>query len=116
MQKIGPIFGQTHHFRKLQDAKVSYERMRYLKKTHEIYEFLDKQLLASEFIAGSEYSIADIAIWPWVSRFEWHEIDLDDFPSLKRWFDHIWLRPAVKRGRGIPRVGAAWASAFVQNV
>ncbi len=112
MQQIGPVFGQTHHFRNLQETEVSYERTRYLKKTHEIYELLDKQLLAREFIAGWEYSIADIAIWPWVSRFEWHEIDLDNFPSLKRWFNLIWSRPAVKRGRGIPRVGAAWASAF----
>lgn len=112
MQQIGPIFGQVHHFRKRQETEVSYERMRYLKKTHEIYQLLNKRLLTNEFIAGTEYSIADIAIWPWISRFEWHEIDLHNFPSLKRWFEKIWLRPAVKRGRGIPRVGSSWALAF----
>ena len=116
MREIGPIFGQVHHYRKLQGIECSYERLRYIRKTREIYELLDKRLLESEFIAGSEYSIADIAIWPWISRFEWHQIDLDEFPLLRRWFEVIWSRPAVKRGRCIPRVGFAWSSAFDDHV
>ena len=112
MANVGPMFGQTHHFRTKLEPEIAYARKRYLRETHRLYAVINARRSESEYLAGADYSIADIATWPWVSLFEWHEIDWADYPHLKRWFDAIWARPAVKRGRAVPRIGAIWAGAF----
>ncbi len=115
MANVGPMFGQTHHFRSKPEPEIAYALKRYLRETHRLYAVMNSRLAESEYLASPDYSIADIATWPWVSRFEWHEIDWPDYPHLKRWFDAIWARPAVKRGRAVPRVGAIWSGAFPEN-
>jgi GST-like protein len=103
MGNVGPMFGQAHHFRRHTEEKVPYAIARYTRETHRLYGVMDRRLAEHEYLAGADYSIADIATWPWVSRFEWHGIDWADYPNLKRWFDTIWARPAVKRGRAVPQ-------------
>jgi len=112
MANVGPMFGQTHHFRTKLEPEIAYARTRYLRETHRLYGVMNSRLEATKYLAGPDYGVADIATWPWVSRFEWHEIEWANYPHLRRWFDDIWARPAVKRGRAVPRVGAIWAGAF----
>ena len=97
----GPMLGQVHHFVKFNPGVSEYAEQRYLREGKRLYGVLDKRLAEDEFIAG-EYSIADIATWPWVSRFEWQTIDLDEFPNVKRWYVAIASRPAVQRGYDVP--------------
>jgi GST-like protein len=104
---LGPIAGQAHHFLRYAPQKVEYAMNRFRKETARLYGVLDKQLEIREFIVG-DYSIADIAAWPWIARYEWQEQNLDDFPNVKRWFEvSVGGRPAVKRGAA---VGADWQS------
>ena len=100
MGGIGPMFGQTHHFRR-NAPHETYGLDRYTKETHRLYKVLDARLGKSEYVAGSQYSIADIAIYPWVARFGLHQIEWDDVPNVKRWYDSIGSRPAVRRGMEI---------------
>jgi GSH-dependent disulfide-bond oxidoreductase len=100
MGGIGPMFGQTHHFRR-NAPHETYGLNRYTKETHRLYKVLDARFGKSEYVAGSQYSIADIAIYPWVARFGLHQIEWDDVPNVKRWYDSIGSRPAVRRGMGI---------------
>jgi len=93
----GPMLGQVHHFVKYNPGKAPYAEARYLKEAHRLYGVLDRRLQEREFVAG-DYSIADIAIWPWIARFEWQTIDLAKYPHVKRWYLAIAERPAVKRG------------------
>jgi GST-like protein len=101
MGGVGPMLGQVHHFVKYNKGKAPYAEERYLKEAHRLYGVLDRQLAQSEFVAGA-YSIADIAIWPWISRFEWQTIDLKQYPNVLRWYKAIAARPAVQRGYDIP--------------
>jgi GSH-dependent disulfide-bond oxidoreductase len=101
MAGVGPMFGQVHHFVRAAPEPVPYAIERYSKETKRLYGVLDKQLSGREFLAG-EYSIADIATYPWVARHEWHKVDLADFPNVKRWFDAIGARPAVVSGMKVP--------------
>jgi GST-like protein len=98
----GPMFGQVHHFVKYNKGKAPYAEERYLKEAHRLYGVLDRRLAANEFVGG-EYSIADIAIWPWVSRFEWQTVDLNAYAKVKRWYTAIAQRPAVQRGYKVPK-------------
>jgi GST-like protein len=93
---LGPMAGQNHHFRNYATEKISYAIDRYVNETNRLYGVLDRQLAKSEFVAGA-YSIADIAIYPWIVPYENQGQNLDDFPHIKRWFDHIRNRPAVQR-------------------
>ena len=102
MGSVGPMLGQTHHFVHFNKGKAPYAEERYSKETARIYGVLDRQLGKREFLAG-EYSIADIATWPWISRFEWQEMNLDEYPNLKRWYVRIAGRPAVQRGYDVPK-------------
>lgn len=97
----GPFFGQVHHFLRSAPEPVPYAIERYMKETRRLYGVLDGHLARNEHLAG-DYSIADIATYPWVARFEWHKVNLEDFPNVKRWFDQIGLRDAVQRGMGVP--------------
>ena len=101
MGGVGPIFGQVHHFVRAAKEQVPYAIDRYTKEKDRLYAVLDRRLGEAPFLAG-EYSIADIATLPWVSRHEWHKTDLADFPNVKRWFDGLMARPAVQRGMAVP--------------
>ena len=102
MGGIGPFLGQVHHFVKYNKGKAPYAEERYLKEAHRLYGVLERRLADREFVAD-EYSIADIAIWPWISRFEWQTIDLDQYANVKRWYVAIARRPAVERGYHVPK-------------
>ena len=102
MGGVGPMLGQTHHFVKYNKGKAPYAEERYLKETHRLYGVLDRQLKDNEYIAG-DYSVADIATWPWISRYEWQTIDLNQYPNVKRWYVAIANRPAVQKGYHVPK-------------
>jgi GST-like protein len=102
MGGIGPMLGQVHHFVKYNLGKAPYAEERYLKEAHRLYGVLDRRLANREFVAG-EYSIADISIWPWISRFEWQTIELSKYPNVKRWYEAIAGRPAVQKGYQVPK-------------
>ena len=102
MGGIGPMLGQAHHFLRSAPEKVPYAIERYCKETRRFYSVLDKRLAAVPFLAD-DYSIADIATYPWVARYEWHEVSLEEFVHVKRWFDEISSRPAVQRGMQVPK-------------
>jgi GST-like protein len=106
MGGAGPMLGQVHHFVKYNHGKAPYAEERFLKEARRLYGVLDKRLGAAEFVAG-DYSIADIAIFPWIARFEWQTMNLNDFPNVKRWYLAIAGRDAVKRAYDIPVTGAA---------
>ncbi len=97
MGNIGPMFGQAHHFRR-KEEKVPYGIERYTKETRRLWGVLNERLATREYLNGEGYSIADIATFPWTARYEWQGISLDEFPHVKRWFETIYARPAVKRG------------------
>ena len=103
MGGVGPIFGQVHHFLRAAKEPVPYAIERYTKETQRLYGVLNARLQAHEYLAG-DYSIADIATYPWVARSEWHKTNLADFPHVKRWFDALSARPAVERGMKVPAV------------
>jgi GSH-dependent disulfide-bond oxidoreductase len=101
MGGVGPMFGQLHHFLRAAPEPVPYAIERFSAERDRLYGVLDRRLAESEYLAG-EYSIADIATYPWVSRHEWHKADLGRFAHVKRWFDAIGARPAVRRGMAVP--------------
>lgn len=101
MASIGPSFGQAHHFLRFASEKVPYAMERFSAETRRLYGVMNARLEQAEFLAG-EYSVADIATYPWVSRHEFHEVELALFPAVKRWFDAIDGRPAVRRGMQVP--------------
>lgn len=101
MGGVGPMFGQAHHFLRFAKEKIPYAMRRYSDETARLYRVLDKQLSDHEYLAD-DYSIADIATYPWVARHEWQQIDLATYPNVKRWFDAIGARPAVQRGMKVP--------------
>ena len=103
MGGVGPMFGQTHHFLRAAKEPVPYAIERYLTETRRLYGVLNERLKVHDYLAGA-YSIADIATYPWVARFEWHKTDLNDFPHVRRWFDAISARPAVQKGMNVPAV------------
>jgi GST-like protein len=101
MGGVGPMFGQANYFFRM-EPKVPRATERFHKEALRLYGVLDKQLAEREFLAG-EYSIADIATYPWVGRHEGHNVKLEDFANVKRWFDAISARPAVRRGMEVPK-------------
>jgi len=101
MGGVGPMFGQAHHFLRAAKEPVPYGIERYTKETRRLYGVMESHLGDHAYLAD-DYSIADIATYPWVSRHEWHKVDLNDFPNVKRWYDAISARPAVKKGMDVP--------------
>lgn len=97
MGGLGPMAGQNHHFNRFAPEKIPYAIKRYTEETARLYRVLNKQLEGREFVAGDEYSIADMAIYPWIVPHEWQGQNLDDFPALKAWFQRIKARPATER-------------------
>jgi GST-like protein len=98
MGGVGPMLGQNHHFRIYAPEKIPYAIDRYTNEAKRLYGVMDKQLALAPYIAGNTYSIADMAIYPWLRNWKNQGIDWADFPRLKEWFDLIGERPAVKRG------------------
>jgi GST-like protein len=95
---VGPMLGQAHHFRMYAPEKINYAVQRYTNEAKRLYGVMDRQLTASKFIACNQYTIADVAIFPWLRSWENQGIDWADYPNLKKWFDLINARPAVQRG------------------
>jgi GST-like protein len=108
MGGVGPMLGQIHHFVRYNQGKAPYAEERYLKEGKRLYGVLDKRLGEAEYVAG-DYSIADMAIFPWIARFEWQTIDMNAFPNVKRWYAAIAAREAVQRGYDVPPTGATIA-------
>lgn len=102
MGGVGPIFGQVHHFKRAAKEPVPYALERYSNECERLYGVLDARLSGREYVAANTYTIADIAIFPWVARYDWQEIDLAGFPNVQRWFSAINERPAVQAGLLIP--------------
>ena len=98
MGTIGPMIGQHHQFHHYNPGKSEFGEKRYFKIAKRIYQELDNRLKQSKFLAGENYTIADIATWPWLARHEWHDIGLKNFKNLKRWYVEISKREAVIRG------------------
>jgi len=101
MGSVGPMLGQTHHFVRYNQGKSAYAEKRFLDETKRIYGVLDRRLADHEYIAG-EYSLVDIATFPWVGRFDWQTVDLDEYPNVRRWYLAVVARPAVVRGWNVP--------------
>lgn len=97
MGGLGPMAGQNHHFNRFAPEKIPYAIKRYVDETARLYGVLNKRLEDRPFVAGEEYSIADMAIYPWIVSHKWQEQNLDDFPALKGWFERIQARPATQR-------------------
>jgi GST-like protein len=97
----GPYLGQVHHFTHFNPGKSDYAEERYTKEARRIWGVLDRRLGESAYVAG-DYSIADIAIWPWISRFEWQTVTFADYPNVLRWYRAIAARPAVQRAWHVP--------------
>ena len=103
MGGVGPMFGQAHHFMRAKKDEIPYGTERYGNEAKRLYGVLNKRLSEAAYLAD-EYSLADIATYPWVARHEWHRVDLAAFPAVKRWYDTIGARPAVVRGMAVPPV------------
>lgn len=101
MGGVGPMFGQANHFIKFAAEDVPYGKKRYRDEAMRLLGVMDRRLGEVEFLAG-DYSIADIATWPWVMRAEWYDTDWSQFPNTKRWYDQVGERPAVQRGTAVP--------------
>jgi GST-like protein len=98
MGGIGPMFGQAHHFRNYAPEKIEYAINRYTNEAGRLYGVMDRRLAQTAYLAGEDYTIADIATWPWTRSYKNQGQDLEKFPHVKRWFDAIEARPAVQRG------------------
>ncbi len=105
MAYVGPMLGQHHQFHYYNPGKSEFGEKRYFKISETIYKDLDERLENSKFLAGEDYSIADIATFPWIARHEWHDIGLKKFSNLTRWYQEISKREAVKRGFDILKKG-----------
>ncbi len=95
---VGPMLGQAHHFRIYAPEKIAYAIERYTNEAKRLYGVINKRLAASKYIGGPEYSIADMAIFPWLRSWKNQGVELQDYPHLRGWFDEIAARPAVQRG------------------
>ena len=121
MGGVGPMLGQAHHFRKYAPEKIDYAIDRYTREATRLYTVIDRRLADSEYLAG-DYSIADMATYPWLRAHKWQGQDLADFPNLQRWYASVRARPAVQRGlavleekidrSGAPPKGERWDNLF----
>ena len=102
MGGVGPMFGQAHHFLFNPSEVVPYAQERYHKEAKRLYKVMNTQMQDNLYLAGDYYTVADIATFPWVDRFRRHQVDLAEFPNVKRWHEELWERPAVKKGMEVP--------------
>ena len=101
MGGVGPIFGQVHHFKRAAKEQVPYAIERFETECRRLYGVLNGRLQGRRYLAG-DLSIADFATLPWVFRYDWQEVDLNEFPNVKRWYDELMARPALSRGMKLP--------------
>ena len=101
MGGVGPMFGQAHHFMRAKKDEIPYGSERYGNEAKRLYGVMDRHLEKSAYFAP-EYSIADMAIYPWTARYEWHRVDIASFRNVKRWYDQVGARPAVAKGMAVP--------------
>jgi GSH-dependent disulfide-bond oxidoreductase len=102
MGGVGPMFGQAHHFMRAKKDEIPYGSERYGNEAKRLYGVMNRHFENSQFFSN-EYSIADMATYPWVARHEWHRVDLNEFPNVKRWYDLVGARPAVAKGMAVPQ-------------
>ncbi|MEP1208804.1 MAG: glutathione S-transferase N-terminal domain-containing protein [Rhizobiaceae bacterium] len=102
MGGLGPMLGQTHQYAHFNSGKAPFAEERFLNETKRLYSVLEKRLDGREFILD-DYSIVDMACWPWVSRYEWQSIDLADYPNVRKWYQQLAARPAVQAGYHVPK-------------
>lgn len=102
MGGFGPMLGQAHHFMRFNPGKSDYAEKRFGDEAKRLYRVLDRRLEGRNFIVD-EYSIADMACWPWASRYEWQNIDLADYPNVRAWYQRLLARDAVQRGYQVPK-------------
>ena len=105
MGYIGPMLGQHHQFHHYNPGKSEFGEKRYFKISERIYKELNERLSQSKFLAGKDYTIADIATFPWIARHEWHDIGLKKFKNLNRWYKEIAQREAVQKGYDLLKKG-----------
>ena len=105
MGGVGPFLGQVHHFVHFNPGKAPYAEERYSKEAKRLYGVLDKRLSDHHWIVGDQITIADFATWPWISRFEWQQIEMSEFPNVQRWYTEMANRPGVQRGYDVPARG-----------
>jgi GST-like protein len=101
MGGVGPMLGQAHHFLAYAPEKITYAMQRYSKEANRLYGVMDRQLGKSKFIACDEYTIADMAIMPWLRSYDRQGVNMDEYPRVRKWFDGIGARPAVQRGLAV---------------
>jgi GST-like protein len=101
MGGVGPMLGQAHHFNVYAPERIPYAMDRYSKEANRLYGVLDRRLAASEYVGGGTYTIADIAVMPWLRSYKNQNVDMDAYPNVKRWFDAMNARPAVQRGLAV---------------
>ena len=106
MGTIGPMFGQHHQFHHYNPGKSKFGEERFFKITKRLYGELDERLATSKYLAGPNYTIADIATWPWIARHEWHDIGLKNFKNLRKWYLEIASREAVIKGYNLMKNGS----------
>lgn len=103
MGGLGPMLGQVHHFVKFNPGKAAYAEERYANEAKRLYGVCDRRLAQVPYFAGQDYTIADMAIWPWISRFQWQQMDLNLYPNLLDWYRRVAARPGVIRGYDVPK-------------
>ena len=102
MASVGPMFGQVHTFVRYGESKNVEASERYLKECHRLYGVMDNHLFDKNYFLGANYSIVDIAIFPWIGRHDWQTVNLNDYPNVAKWYVNLAKRPAVKRGWNVP--------------
>ena len=102
---LGPMLGQAHHFLKFNKGKSNYSEERYYKEAERLYKVMNTELKKKKYLAGDDYTIADIATWPWVARFEWRKVNLKNYKYVADWYKNISSREAVQKGYDIPSIG-----------
>ncbi|HYJ41737.1 MAG TPA: glutathione S-transferase N-terminal domain-containing protein [Steroidobacteraceae bacterium] len=102
MSGVGPMMGQANVFYRYAPEKIPYAIERYQREVRRLFEVMERQLGVSEYIAGPDYSIADIALWSWIAGYGWSGVSVDGLAQMKRWMDLIGARPAAQRGQNIP--------------
>ncbi|ENW29551.1 glutathione S-transferase family protein [Acinetobacter lwoffii] len=100
MGGLGPMLGQNHHFSRFAPERIAYATERYVNESKRLYGVLNKQLVGQDYVAG-EYSIADMAIFPWLLRYDWQQINLEDYPEVSKYIDRLNARPAVQKALAI---------------
>jgi len=102
MGGVGPAFGQAHHFLKFAKEDIPYGKKRFKTETQRLYSVMDDHFEANRYFVGDDYTIADVSTYPWISRYEVHQVDLNEYEHVKRWFEDVGAREAVQKGMAVP--------------